>query len=174
MTSDFEPKPPPSRAWIFNNCTLSPLIYLCLIFMNLLHMSTWHNVQSLQQMLQLLLKYLSSSSPALQSRCTGPTYGVRNFLPSKCGGDLGLDIDVNDWQSLIKPFQRQEGFDATVFFHSEHSVAFLLDSGSQPTWKLKSFLTTFAELPQWISPDPRGLPFSLCQLVTVAAARRVT
>lgn len=41
-----------------------------------------------------------------------------------------------------------EEFAATVFFHSEHSVAFLLDSGSEPTWKLKSFLTTFAGLPQ--------------------------
>lgn len=62
----------------------------------------------------------------------------------------------------------------TVFFHSEHSVVFLLDSGSQPTWKLKSFLTTFAGLPQCISPDLHGLSFSLCQLVTVAAARKVT
>lgn len=41
-----------------------------------------------------------------------------------------------------------EEFAATVFFHSEHSVAFLLDSGSEPTWKLKSFLTTFTGLPQ--------------------------
>lgn len=48
---------------------------------------------------------------------------------------------------------------------------FLLDSGSQPTWKLKSFLTTFAGLPQWISPDPHGLSFSLCQLVTVVESK---
>lgn len=37
--------------------------------------------------------------------------------------------------------------------------------------KLKSSLTTFAGLPQCIGPDPHGLSFfSLCQLVTVAAA----
>lgn len=62
-----------------------------------------------------------------------------------------------------------------LYFFTQPSVAFLLDSGSQPIETETEILSeTFAGLPQCISPDPHGLSFSLCQLVTVAAARKVT
>ena len=79
---------------------------------------------------------------------------------------------VDDWQSLMKPLRGQQGFDATVFPLSLQWLSSLIQDHSQ--LELQSSLTTSAGLPPCISPDPHGLPASLCQLVTVAAARKVT
>ena len=160
-----------------NHCTSPSLIHLSLLFTSLLlHMSAYRMfVHYFHVMFQLLLKYPSSTPPALQSRCTGPTSGVRNFLPSNCSGWVTWGSTfVCRWLTISD--ETTSGAAGVwcdcIFSLSLQWLSSLIQDHSQ--LKLKSSLTTFAGLPQCISPDPHGLSFSLCQLVTVAAARKVT